>query len=316
MGVRRKSETSGAKVQLKLVPSSYQICSVLSDPVMVRMLGIAYSGVKGDFSNVVGKLTKRQYLSRLRRLRDLGLVEKKEDRMYGTTSLGALIYNSNFKTLETILEGFWHLRAVDLLKGRSDLPLQVRDGLIKGILEGSQLNQITNDTHLSSFTIIRDYEKLIIEVLRLLDNAKKEIYLASRYHDPHVSSLMIKKFASGVRLHVLDGNPKQTSLESRINAILRTAPDKESYKQVRGMIRSPSFELFRLENLASSFIVVDDRQLVYETVSYVSPQEFTIAIANYDDSYLAEKYITYFHILKKTASSPKFMEETARTSVP
>lgn len=316
MGVRRKSATSSAKDQFKLVPNSYQIYSVLSDPVMVRMLEIAYSGVKGDFSNIVGKLTKRQYLYRLRRLTDLGLVEKKEDRMYGTTSLGALIYNSNLKTLETILEGYWHLRAVDLLKGRSDLPLQVRDELIKGILEGSQLNQITNDTHLSSFTIIRDYERLIIEVLRLLDNAKNEIYLASRYHDPHVSSLMIKKFASGVRLHVIDGNPKQTSLESRFNAILRTVPDKESYKQVMGMISSPNFELFRLDNLSSSFIVVDDRQLVYETVSHVSPQEFTIAIANYDDSYLAEKYITYFHILKKTASSPKFIEETARTSVP
>lgn len=316
MGVRRKSATSSAKDQFKLVPNSYQIYSVLSDPVMVRMLEIAYSGVKGDFSNIVGKLTKRQYLYRLRRLRDLGLVEKKEDRMYGTTSLGALIYNSNLKTLETILEGYWHLRAVDLLKGRSDLPLQVRDELIKGILEGSQLNQITNDTHLSSFTIIRDYERLIIEVLRLLDNAKNEIYLASRYHDPHVSSLMIKKFASGVRLHVIDGNPKQTSLESRFNAILRTVPDKESYKQVMGMISSPNFELFRLDNLSSSFIVVDDRQLVYETVSHVSPQEFTIAIANYDDSYLAEKYITYFHILKKTASSPKFIEETARASVP
>lgn len=315
MGVQSKSGAGSDKVQLKIVPSSYQIYSVLSDPLMVRMLGIAYSGVKGDFSNVVGKLTKRKYLSRLRRLRDLGLVEKKEGRMYGTTSLGALIYNSNFKTLETILEGFWHLHAVDVLKGRSDLPLQVRDELIKGILEDSQLKQITNDTHLSSFTIIRDYAKLIIEVLRLLDNAKKEVYLASRYHDPHVSSLVIKKFASGVRVHVIDGNPKQTSLESRINAILRTAPDKESYKQVMDMIRSPSFQLFRLENLPSSFIVVDDRQLVYETVSYVNPEQFTIAIANYDDGYLAEKYITYFHILKKTASSPKFLEETAPTSV-
>ncbi len=313
MNVRSRLGTSG-KIQAKLVPSTYQIYSVLSDPLMIRLLGIAYSGVKGDFSNVAGNLTKRQYLSRLKRLRELGLVEKKEDRMYGTTSLGALIYNSNFRTLERILEGFWHLHAVDVLRSRSDLPSQVREGLIKGILEASQLNQIANDTHLSSFAIIRDYDKLIIEVLRLLDNAKKEIYLASRYHDPHVSSLVIKKFASGLRLHVIDGNPRQTSLESRINAILRTAPDNNSYKQIIGMIRSPRFELFKLENLPSSFIVVDDRQLVYETVSHVNPQEFTIAIANYDDSYLAEKYITYFRILKKSANAPKFIEEAARTS--
>ena len=304
----------GTKVHVKLVPSSYQIYSVLSDPLTIRILGTAYSGVKGDFSNVAGTLTKRQYLFRIRRLRNLGLVEKKEDKMYGTTSLGALIYNSNFRTLERILEGFWHLHAVDVLKSRSDLPPQVREGLIAGILEGSQLNQIANNTHLSSFTIIRDYEKLIIEVLRLLDNAKKEIYLASRYHDPHVSSLVIKKFELGVRLHVIDGNPRQTSLESRINALLRTTTDNDSYKKVMGMIRSPRFELFKLENLPSSFIVVDDRQIVYETVSHVTPQDFTIAIANYDDRYLAEKYITYFRILKKSADAPKFIEETARTS--
>ena len=314
MDVGSKPGAGCARVKLRSVPSSYQIYSVLSDPIMVRMLGIAYSGMKCDFSNIAGKMTKRQYLSRLRHLRDLGLVEKKENKMYGTTSLGALIYNSNIRTLEKVLEGYWHLHAIDILKGRSDLPAHVREELTNGILAGSRLNQITNDTHLSSFTIIRDYEKLIIEVLRLLDNTKNELYLASRYHNPHVSRLLIKKFASGVRLHIIDGNPRQTSLESRINAILGTARDKNSYKQVVDMIRSPRFELFRLENLPSSFIVVDERQLVYETVSHINPQEFTIAIANYDDRYLAEKYISYFRVLKQTANTPKFIEETMRTS--
>ena len=93
-----------------------------------------------------------------------------------------------------------------------------------------------------------------------------------------------------------------TSFDSRINAVLRTAPNKETYRQVADMIRSPRFELFRLETLPSSFVVVDDRQLVNETVSYVNPHEFTMAIANYDDSYLAEKYITYFQLLKWSIS--------------
>jgi DNA-binding transcriptional ArsR family regulator len=315
MGAKRgSSKSKGEKVRLKSVPSTYQIYEVLSDPLMARMLKIAYSGVKGDFSNVVGKLTKRQYLSRLRQLKDIGLVEKQRDNMYRTTSLGALVYKSNFRTLEKILDGFWHLQAVDVLKGRTDLPGTERDILIKELLEVSELNQITNDTHLSGFTIVRDFESLIVEVLRVLDNAKKEIYFASRYHDPHISSLAIKKFTSGVRLHIIDGNPKQTSFDSRINAILRTAPDKETYNQVVNMVRSPRFELLRLEKLPTSFIVVDERQVVYETVSYVNPHEFTIAIANYDDSYLAEKYITYFHLLKQNAQSPMFIEEAARAS--
>ena len=315
MGVRRRSsKSSGTSVSLRSVPTMFQIFEVLSDPLMAKMLKIAYSGVKGDFSNVVGNLTKRQYSSRLQRLKEIGLVEKQRNSMYRTTSLGSLVYKSNYRSLEKILDGFWHLQAVDILKARTDLPGTEREILIKQLLEVSDLNQIINDTHLSGFSIIRDFESLIVEVLRVLDNAKKEVYFASRYHDPHVSSLAIKKFAGGVKLHIIDGNPKQTSLDSRINAILRTAPDMETYNNVVEMVRSPRFELFRLDNLPTSFIVVDERQVVYETVSYVNPHEFTIAIANYDDSYLAEKYITYFHLLKRSAQSPKFIEAATASS--
>jgi DNA-binding transcriptional ArsR family regulator len=97
MGARRlKSERM--KVKPKSVPSTYQIFAGLSDPLMARMLKIAYSGVKDDFSNVAGKLNKRQYVTRLKRLKDLGLVEKKEDNMDRTTTLRSLVYNSNFRT--------------------------------------------------------------------------------------------------------------------------------------------------------------------------------------------------------------------------
>jgi len=94
MGARRlKSERT--KVKPKSVPSTYQIFAGLSDPLMARMLKIAYSGVKDDFSNVAGKLNKRQYVTLLK---DLGLVEKKEDNMDRTTTLRSLVYNSNFRT--------------------------------------------------------------------------------------------------------------------------------------------------------------------------------------------------------------------------
>lgn len=43
--------------------------------------------------------------------------------------------------------------------------------------------------------------------MTLLDNAQKEVYFASRYHNPHVSNLTFKKFSEGIALHILDGNP-------------------------------------------------------------------------------------------------------------
>jgi hypothetical protein len=74
------------------------------------------------------------------------------------------------------------------------------------------------------------------------------------------------------------------------------------------MIRSSRFELFRLESIPTSFLVVDGEQVVCETVNYTNPQEFTIAIANYDDQYLAERYIKYFNLLVQNADTPRLIQ--------
>jgi hypothetical protein len=294
-------------------PNARQIFTVLSDPSSVKMLTTSYSGLKADSSNFVGNLTKRQYYSRLRQLTDLGLVERQGKHMYRTTSLGSLVYKSHIQSLEKMLESYWQLSAIDILKKRSDMPASQKDNMIKVLLNGSQLTEITNGTYLSGFSIIKDFDRLIVEVMRLLDNAEKEVYFASRYHDPHVSNLTFKKFSEGVTMHILDGNPDSITLENRINAIIRRPPDQKMYEMIQNMIRSPQFELFRLEALPTSFLVVDGKQVLYETVSYANPEEFTIAIANYDDNYLAERYINYFDLLKQNAKTPKIIQ-TARAS--
>jgi hypothetical protein len=48
-------------------------------------------------------------------------------------------------------------------------------------------------------------------------------------------------------------------------------------------------------------------------VSYANPEDYMIAIANYDDNYLAERYINYFNLLKQNAKTPKFIQ-SARAS--
>lgn len=51
--------------------------------------------------------------------------------------------------------------------------------------------------------VLKNFDHLIVEVMRPLDNAQKE----SKYHNPHVSNLTFKKFSEGIALHILDGNP-------------------------------------------------------------------------------------------------------------
>lgn len=154
----------------------------------------------------------------------------------------------------------------------------------------------------------KQFDDLIVEVLKVLDNAEKEVYFATRYHDPHVSAKVFEKLSKGVNVHILDGNPGQISVESRLAAIIRTPPNRETAELVKKITRS-RFDLKRLPELPLSFMVVDGIQVVYDTVNFINPEQFTIAISKYDDAYTAERFIEYFKLLSKDATTPKLMEE-------
>jgi hypothetical protein len=300
-----------------------QIFTVLSDKTSVNLMKTAYAG-RLTSSNYVGKLSKKQFYTKLKRLCNTGLVEKREDAYYRTTTLGSLVYNGHVKTLEDALTNFWQLKAIDILKTREDFPSDRKESIIDEIVKGSNLKNFINSTHLTGFAIIKDFNRLVIEVIRMFEDAKKEIYFASRYHDPHVSKKMFDKVEKGVTVHFLDGNPPQISVESRLNAILRTPPNEETYKEVNRLIRSHCFELKSLEPTTipsngsntlipkfNSFLVIDGTQVIYENINYGNPEEFTVAIARYDDTYLAEQFISYWKLLSKDAVVPKLLE-TAR----
>jgi hypothetical protein len=303
-----------------------QIFTVLSDKTSVNLMKTAYAG-RLTSSNYVGKLSKKQFYTKLKRLCNTGLVEKREDAYYRTTTLGSLVYNGHVKTLEDALTNFWQLKAIDILKKREDFPSDRKESIIDEIVKGSSLKNFINSTHLTGFAIIKDFNRLVIEVMRMFEDAKKEIYFASRYHDPHVSKKMFDKVEKGVTVHFLDGNPPQISVESRLNAVLRTPPNEETYKDVNRLIRSHCFELKSLEptTIASngsntlipkfnSFLVIDGTQVIYENINYGNPEEFTVAIARYDDPYLAEQFISYWKLLSKDAVVPKLLETVrART---
>lgn len=282
-----------------------QVFSILADRHSANILKMAYSGFKASSTSYVGNLSKKQFYVRLKRLRDAGLVEKR-DTFYKTTTFGSLVFNSHVKTLDEILTNFWSLKAIDVLKSREDFPSHQKETVINEILQSSNLKGIVNGTHLSGFTIIKDFNRLINEVIKVLDNAQSEVYFATRYHDPHVSSKTFEKFSQGVKIHILDGNPEQINVESRLNAILRVPPNRETFDMVNSMIRSPRFDL-KIKEIPISFVVVDGTQVIYETVNYSSPEQFTVALASYDDSYLAQRFITYFGLLSKDAATPKLL---------
>ena len=120
--------------------TSEQIFTILSDNTSLSLMKAAYAG-RLTLSNYVGKLSKKQFYTKLKRLRNTGLVEKRDDASYRTTTLGSLVYNGHVKTLENLLTNFWQLKAIDILKTRQDFPADRKESIIDEIVKGRQFEE-------------------------------------------------------------------------------------------------------------------------------------------------------------------------------
>ena len=283
------------------------VFGLLGDKQSVEILIASSAGLQST-SDGIGNQTKKQYYVRLKRLVDFGLIEKHQS-IYKLTSFGSIVYENHLKTMDKIIPNYWQIKSIDVLKSRHDFPPEQKEKIMNEYIETTNMNEVLNATQLSSFSVVKKFDDLIVEVLKIMDNAEKEIYFATRYHDPYVSTKVFEKFSKGVTIHILDGNPEQISVESRLAAIIRTPPNRETAQMVKKITRSPRFDLKRLPELPLSFMVVDGIQVVYDTVNFINPEQFTIAISKYDDTYTAKKFIDYFKTLSKDATTPKLLEE-------
>jgi predicted transcriptional regulator len=286
---------------------SEDVFSILGDKQSVEILTASYSGLKST-SNGIGNQTKKQYYVRLKRLVDMGLIDKHQS-TYKLTSFGSIVFENHLKTMDKIVPNYWQIKSIDVLKSRDDFPAEQKEKIMNEYIQTSELKGIVNTTQLSSFNVVEKYDDLIIEVLKVMDNAEKEIYFATRYHDPHVSSKVFEKFSKGVTIHILDGNPEQITVESRLAAIIRTPPNRATAEMVKKITKSSRFDLKWLPELPLSFMVVDGIQVIYDTMNFINPEQFTVAVSKYDDTYTAKRFIEYFKTLSKDATIPKLMEE-------
>lgn len=281
------------------------IFSTLADKLSMNIITAASRGLKSNSKGLTDQ-SKKQYYSRLKRLVDAGLIEKQES-LYKLTTFGSLVYENHFKTMEKIVPNYWQIKSIDVLKSRNDFPLEKKENIISEYIATSPLHGSVNATQLTSYCTVNRFEQLIPEVMKVLDNAENEVYFATRYYDPHVSNMVFNKFSQGVAIHILDGNPDQISVENRLEAIIRTPPNRETAEMVKKLVKSSRFDLRRLPALPLSFIVVDGIQVVYETINFANPDQFTVAVSKYDDSYFAQRFIEYFKLLSKDLNIPDLL---------
>jgi predicted transcriptional regulator len=285
------------------------VFATLTDTVSVEILKAAYTGFKS--SRGLAGQSKSQYFNKLKRLADMGLLEKKQSN-HKLTTFGLLVYKNHLEIMEKLISNYWQIKNIDVLKNRDDFPPDRKEDVIGKYVATTDLSDVINPTQLTSYNIVGKFDKLIPEVMKVLDNAMNEVYFATRYYDPHVSNMVFNKLSKGVNVHILDGNPDQISVEKRLAAIIRTPPNKQAAEMIKSVLKSSRFDLKRLSNLPLSFIVVDGIQVVYETVNFINPDQFTVAVSKYDDPYFAQRFIEYFELMSKDATMPKLLPEGSK----
>jgi hypothetical protein len=128
--------------------SSQDIFSTLADSHSVNIFKRAYSGLRATSKNHIDNLSKKQFYVRLKRLTDLGLIEKR-DSFYRTTTFGSVVYNAHIKTMEDVIANYWSLKSIDVLRSRVDFPDKETESIVSELLNSANLKDVVNSTHLT-----------------------------------------------------------------------------------------------------------------------------------------------------------------------
>ena len=125
-----------------------EVFAILADKQSVEILNTASTGLR-SYSGGIGSQTKKQYYVRLKRLVDIGLIEKRQS-IYKLTSFGSIVYENHLKTMDKIIPNYWQIKSFDILKSRNDFPVEQKERITNEYVETNGLKGVINTTHLSS----------------------------------------------------------------------------------------------------------------------------------------------------------------------
>jgi predicted transcriptional regulator len=279
-------------------PKVEEIFSALGDDISLRLFRLASIGIDptAEFMQKTG-LTRKQFYTRLQKFVKLGLVQKKQG-LYTLTTLGTVVQNIQLKPLEEIVDNYWKLQAIEMLKDANKIPAEERNMLIESIAKSEEFNLLSY-VNPGKIKIINNWEELLKRLSEFIQAAKKEIYIGSRYHDPVIAKNILDKFQEGVSLYMLDSSPDSMKFSNELRAILLSPPDKQTYDFCVAVLNSDKVQL-RNKSLPFSFIVVDGTFAGFEIMNPLSPNEFLFAV-DVKDEKISQKLIAYFNELWKTA---------------
>jgi hypothetical protein len=113
----------------------------LSDNISVGLFRmIAHERINSVVLRDKVKITRKQYYSRLSRMRDAGLIKRSNGGLI-LTAFGRIVYQVQ-KTIEDASTNQWKLRAIDSIEQSADLPIEERARLLESLIDNKQIKEI------------------------------------------------------------------------------------------------------------------------------------------------------------------------------
>jgi predicted transcriptional regulator len=137
-----------------------QILRAISDKKsfeLFKLISLSDQSIDTDSLNTKLKFTRKQFYSRLSDLRTTGLVKRRKGK-YSLTSFGEVVYSTE-KVLETALDSYWKLKAIDSLQGWQE---EEWNKIVDTLIDNHQLKEIM----LSSRLKYRSAQRNIIKATR------------------------------------------------------------------------------------------------------------------------------------------------------
>jgi len=270
-----------------------KIFSAISSIDALKIFYAAKDGIESS-TQVMKELgiTQKRYYTNLKRLIDVGLIEKVEGK-YRHTTLGKIAYRLG-ETFKGALNQKDKLDLVDKLLKTKTLTVEEIEEIMRTLLKdmdiipGGRIADI-----LGPVRIADTWEKVVNDVIEYLDQSTESVYFATQYIDLRTIEAVLRAGERGVKLYCLSRGKDQVVKGLKMFSRLALTHPKY-FKVLWGMLNSPNLQA-RYADVPYTFIVIDRKIVMVEVVN-PSSKDFFLSFF-FHNSRLAEKLIESFEEL-------------------
>lgn len=275
------------------------IFEILSKEDAFNIIVLAKDGLKSslDTPEKIG-LTKKQYYTRLKQLVDLGIIEK-NDSIYQHTTLGKILFKNHLMALLEHTKNSKNLEMVDVLKKSNKFN---DDEISKFLTSVGMKETIPSIDTKSLYT--NDFEEMVSKVLEMIEFAKHDIFLCTRFANELIINSILKKSNMGISVKVLADTSLAESYMENESGVSKS--DKNSNERINVVANPyyPSKLERRYVSVPYSMLIVDSSKVGVELVDSNDTKKFKGVVFVTNDTFANQIKQTFSSLWAKSSETP------------